>query len=322
MKRLTSISSSFLLALLPLWLGMSLVFVSCSPKQSSDVGEEKALLRLGAMSSMDFLPFAVAKELGIYDSLGLNLEIVNFFSANDRDAALQAGQLDATVTDFTGAVLQIAGGLEASLATEFTGKFFPVVLRSALEKSKKSPLRIAVSNNTVIDCLTDIYFPASEYQVERVEVNKIPLRMEMLRNGQIDATVLPDPFAATALEDSALTALPGSEEIRINMTGLLILNAAAQQRPEEIQSLLAGYDMAVERIPSIPREQLNHWLVQYAGASEEVAPRIVLPQYTPSAMPSLEVLEQVIDWLQKKNALTPGTVSAQRIAGMQPVAEK
>ena len=50
-------------------------------------------LTLGMMPTLDGLPFHIAKTQGIYDSLGLDLTILSFNSANDRDAAFQTRKI-------------------------------------------------------------------------------------------------------------------------------------------------------------------------------------------------------------------------------------
>lgn len=62
-------------------------------------------LTLGMMPTLDGLPFHIAKTQGIYDSLGLNLTILSFNSANDRDAAFQARKMDGMITDYPSAVM-------------------------------------------------------------------------------------------------------------------------------------------------------------------------------------------------------------------------
>lgn len=57
------------------------------------------------MPTLDGLPFHIAKTQGIYDSLGLNLTILSFNSANDRDAAFQTGKMDGMITDYPSAVV-------------------------------------------------------------------------------------------------------------------------------------------------------------------------------------------------------------------------
>ena len=62
-------------------------------------------LTLGMMPTLDGLPFHIAKTQGIYDSLGLDLTILSFNSANDRDAAFQTRKIDGMITDYPSAVV-------------------------------------------------------------------------------------------------------------------------------------------------------------------------------------------------------------------------
>ena len=66
-------------------------------------------LTLGMMPTLDGLPFHIAKTQGIYDSLGLDLTILSFNSANDRDAAFQTRKIDGMITDYPSAVRRRTG---------------------------------------------------------------------------------------------------------------------------------------------------------------------------------------------------------------------
>lgn len=71
-------------------------------------------LSLGVMPTMDVFPFIVAQKSGIYDSLGLKVNLVQFDSPYDRDAAFLTGKIDGTITDYPSiALLQVhhPGGL-------------------------------------------------------------------------------------------------------------------------------------------------------------------------------------------------------------------
>ena len=56
------------------------------------------------LPTLDGLPFHIAKAQGIYDSLGLDLTILSFNSAYDRDAAFQFKSMDGMITDYPSAV--------------------------------------------------------------------------------------------------------------------------------------------------------------------------------------------------------------------------
>ena len=80
-------------------------------------------LNMGVMSSMDYLPLAVAQSNGYFEKEGLTVNLQKFFSANDRDAAIQSGNLDGSILDYTGAAIQKAGGVELFFTSQCDGTF-------------------------------------------------------------------------------------------------------------------------------------------------------------------------------------------------------
>ena len=98
---------------------------------SSCTGNKKAedveTLRIGVMPSVDHLPLAIAQEQHYFDSLGLNVELVRFTSPMERDAALQAGELDGTISDYTTVMTQNAKGLSVKLLSSTDGLFSFIV---------------------------------------------------------------------------------------------------------------------------------------------------------------------------------------------------
>ena len=55
------------------------------------------------MSSMDYYRWLLRCTRLLWREANVNLQ---FFSANDRDAAIQSGNLDGSIIDYTGAALQ------------------------------------------------------------------------------------------------------------------------------------------------------------------------------------------------------------------------
>lgn len=273
-------------------------------------------LRLGAMSSMDYIPFVVAKKRGIYDSLGLNVEIIKFFSANDRDAAFQSGNIDGTVIDYTGAILQQANGIPLKLVMKNDG-FFYFIAGKESNVNSLTDLRgtnIAVSRNTVIDYSTDQFLYAAdinEKEVNKPEINKIPLRLEMLQNNKIEATVLPDPFASIALNNGHHSLIT-TKELGISITGTLFSEKAITEKAREIEVLMRGYNEAVEYIKKRPLDEWSDILVEDAGVPKPLIGAIRLPEYEKAALPQKKDILQVTEWLKKKK-LIPETYSEEQL---------
>lgn len=65
---------------------------------------------MGLLPTLDALPFVVADAEGLFQKEGLNVKLIYFGLARDRDAAIVAGEVDAAVHDPVGALLLISRG--------------------------------------------------------------------------------------------------------------------------------------------------------------------------------------------------------------------
>ena len=63
--------------------------VLMSPKENDEV-----TLRIGVLPVIDTLPLYVAESEGLFEREGINVELVEFSSAMERDAAFTAGSID------------------------------------------------------------------------------------------------------------------------------------------------------------------------------------------------------------------------------------
>lgn len=109
------------------------------------------------LPTLDGLPFHIAKAQGIYDSLGLDLTILSFNSAYDRDAAFQFKSLDGMITDYPSAVtLQAIHHTDLGIILKHDGYFCFIVSKESginqLQELKEK--NIAVSHNTIIEYAT------------------------------------------------------------------------------------------------------------------------------------------------------------------------
>ena len=94
-------------------LSISLLLNACSGKKQESASVQT--LTVGVMSSMDYLPLAVAQREGYFAKHGVDVKIQKFMSANERDMAFQSGTVDGGVTDYTSAALLASGGFDMKL---------------------------------------------------------------------------------------------------------------------------------------------------------------------------------------------------------------
>lgn len=260
------------------------------------------------MSSMDYLPLAVAQENGLFKKEGVNITIHKFYSANERDAAFQSGNLDGTILDYTGAAIQLAGGVKLKITSQCDGTFVLIAGKDSEVKSVNDleGKRLAVSRNTVIDFCTDLVLQKAGIEldnVEKVEINKIPLRLEMLRNGKIDATMLPDPFAKLALQDGNRNIID-IRELDLHVTGIAFHEKVIEQKSKTIKSFYRAYNQAVVLLNSQPANSFHSILISDIGVPAELVSQIKLPDYSMAQLPKERDLEKVEHWLKTKNLVS------------------
>lgn len=277
--------------------------VSCSQ------GKKTETITFGVMSSMDYLPLAVAEREGYFAKHGINVSIQKFISANERDIALQSNVVDGVVTDYTSAALIKAAGFDLKITSKCQAPFYIVAGKeTGIEglsglKGKK----IAVSQNTVIDFCVDAALNSvglSEKDVEKVEINKIPLRLEMLRNNKIDATGLPDPFGLIAKNEGDKL-LVTMDSLGYTVTGMVFTQKAIDDKSEAIKLLYKAYNDGVAYLKSHQIDDIKDILIKDMRFPEEIAGQAYIPVYTNAQAPqsSDKDIQEVIKWLMRRNLI-------------------
>ena len=151
----------------------------------------------------------------------------------------------------------------------------------------------------------------------RVEVQKIPIRLEMLRSGELDAAILPEPFA-TIGESKGLVAIDVPRGLTVGITGLLFQRSALTSKEEAVRSFVSGYNQAIDYMQSHPRSEWAGALEKLLGVPKELAMRIPLPTYTKVTAPQADDLTPILEWMKEKG-LVPSTYTAEGLITALPV---
>ncbi len=286
------------------FLFTAIVLFACSGGKKEPQNKN---LDFGVMSSMDYLPLAVAKAKGYFEEEGVTVHLQKFFSANDRDAAIQSGNLDGSIIDYTGGTIQKAGGVDLLFTSQCDGTFELIAgkhtgITSISELKGKS---FAVARNTVIDFCTDMVLKNAgikQNEVSKMEINKIPLRLEMLRNEKIDLTVLPDHFAtmAKADENQAITSM---KEMGYHVTGIVFTKSAIENKKEAIQAFYRAYNRAIGDLQQLPLVNFKNILVEEIGFPKALAEQVQLPDYQLAKLPESKDMEAVGAWLKERQCI-------------------
>ena len=299
---------------------LSFLLYSCQSKKGEITflpTAELQPLSLGMMPTLEGLPFYIAEKQGIYDSLGLDLTFIHFNSSNDRDAAFQKGKMDGMITDYpSAAFIQAHHRSNLSFVMKNNGYFcFIASKESKINRPQQLKLKnIAVSRNTIVEYATDQLLKKSAILLSEVnspEIAQIPLRLQMLQYGQIDASFLPDPFASIAM-NSGHRSIISTQELGINLTGTAFSAKALEEKKEEIKLLIQGYNLGIEYIRTHPQKEWKQQLMEL-GVPENLTGLIALPSYQPATLPSEADVKEAISWLKAHQRISSSYTGDQLI---------
>lgn len=263
-------------------------------------------LTLGVMPTLEGLPFYIAKEQGIYDSLGLDLNLLRFNSANDRDAAFKARKIEGMITDYPSAIVLQAYHADLALILKNDGYFCFIVSKEShinhLKQLKEK--NIAVSRNTIVEYATDQLLSKAginSTEANKPEIGQIPLRLQMLQYNQIDASFLPDPAAAIAMSGHHRS-LISTQELGIEFTVTAFSQKALKEKRKEIELLIIGYNLGTDYLKTHPQKDYKQVLTAM-GIPENLTGLIALPAYQKAMRPSAEDAKKAVYWLKKRHRI-------------------
>lgn len=281
---------------------MAIVMVSGCSKETKV--SENETLRIGMMSSQDVIPYVIMQEKGYAKDNGFSLELETFTSAKDRDAAFTAGELDGVLTDYIGICMYQNAEFDVRITGITDGDYILVAgkdsgITSMDEIAGKS---IAISENTLIDYTLDKLLEANGMASDAVKkevVARIPDRLEMLRNGQIDLGLLPEPFATLALSEGAVY-LGSANEIGLYPAVSAFSKTAIDEKQSAISGLYTAYNQAVEYINSTDISEYEDLVIKAVGYPEEMKGQIQLKEFRNSVLPAKEDVYDAIEWASSR----------------------
>jgi NitT/TauT family transport system substrate-binding protein len=269
------------------------------------------ILSIGVMPAVDTAPIFLAKDNGYFDELNLDVNIVLFTNAQDRQSALQAGEIDGAMTDLVALATNVAGGFELKATTLTDGMFVMLANEGAVEKEAISVglMEVSVSNFLVDHWLSDTY------TLEKVYINAIPARLEAVAAGQLDMGFFPEPLG-TVGQMKGLKMLVFEPYQGITPDVMAFTQTAIDTKTDALQAFHTGFNQAVVEIKqdeSLARATL---VKNIPNITEAVQDLMVLPLYHEARLPDEAYLQEVIDWT---NAMveTPLDVAPNQLIDMQ-----
>ena len=269
------------------------------------------VLRVGMMPAVNSIPLIVAESEGFFTAEGVSVELEMFHNQLYREAALQTGRIDGTVSDLINTINASIGGFAVRVTTVTDGLFALVAAPRATVRTI-GDWNASSTRSVSVGLLTDsIIFYSLERLLERLgaDVRKIspvttlqvPTRMEMVVAGRIDAAVLPEPMTQVALSRGAH--LIADTSVLAETPGVLVFTPRAlAEKADAIGSFHRAYNRAVDAINADP-DRFRDVIVARAGFPTIVRDTMTIPRFQRTRLPTRAEYDDVVAWMAGKGLI-------------------
>jgi len=285
-------------------------------------------IKIGILPVIDTLPLIVADSEGFFKKEGLNVELVVFNSALERDAAFAAGTLDGAFGDLINFFLMVKNGIDIKLVCEsyhtseksvmFGLMASPVSSIKSMNDIKNE--QVAISRGSIIDFFLDqiiISKNLSPEKINKLEVKAIPVRYQMLISGSVKLALLPEPLVSKAIKDGAKL-IADDKGLDTTATVIMFKNDFIKDNNPLMEKFITAYNNSVKTINSNP-EKFKDVMVTKLRLPADIKDSYKAPLFNEAALPAEKDVMLVYSWM-KKNSMISIPVEYQKL--IRPIDKK
>ncbi|MCB1219895.1 MAG: ABC transporter substrate-binding protein [Planctomycetales bacterium] len=285
----------------------TIIALACALLMGSHRAAAAEEMQFGVLPVLQALPIFVAAEQGFFEQAGLELEVVPFQSAAEKDIALKAGAIDGYFGDLFTPLVVEGNGLDiAIVATNYrTGadtRMFAVLASKQSGITDVAGLKghdVGISTASVIDYVTQQLLGkgGDPADVELLDMKNIGLRMQMLMSGELDAATLPEPLV-TAAEKGGAVVLADDTGMLVSQTVLVFRQDYLDGNAGAVKGFLAAVDEANKWISEHPAEA-REMMIKHTRLPEPLQQVFPVPVFpTKMDVPSSTTIAEVLAWLK------------------------
>ena len=261
--------------------------------------------KIAVMPTMDCLPAYLLKDSLLYDTAKVDIRLCRFNAQMDCDTAMIGGSVQAAFSDLVRTErLKHRNKVLMHYLTDTNLNWQLIADKDSKLKqlSDLSDKIVAMTRFSGTDLLTDMAVKKAKpkYQVFRVQVNDVLVRLAMLQNHEIDAYWFSEPQITKALSADN-NSLFNSEDAGVHLGVVAIMDKVRRQ--DEEAAFAAAYDKAVEQINKNGVKYYSALIQKYMKVDESVVRALPDIKYTKIGPPRKANL------LMARNFLSSGKVS-------------
>lgn len=292
-----------------------LTLVSCgksdkelqAERQAQKLAEREAYqkaYKIAVMPTMDCLPAYLLKDSLLYDTAKVDIRLCRFNAQMDCDTAMIGGSVQAAFSDLVRTErLKHRNKVLMHYLTDTNLNWQLIADKESKLKqlSDLSDKIVAMTRFSGTDLLTDMAVKKAKpkYQVFRVQINDVLVRLAMLQNHEIDAYWFAEPQITKALSADN-NSLFNSEDAGVHLGVVAIMDKARRQ--DEEAAFAEAYDKAVDQINKNGVKYYSALIQKYMKVDEAVVRALPDIKYTKIGPPRKANL------LMARNYLSSGKV--------------
>ena len=256
--------------------------------------KDDADLHLALTPTLESLPYYYADAHGLFARHGLKVRVHSFAAQFDADTALLGTTAQVGVTDLVRLRLYEHQHRKPLQPVHATNGNWMLIVNNKLrikQVSKLSERQLATARYSASDYYSLLALQDAKLDYDkcfRPQVNDYYVRLRMLLQHQVDAAVLPEPFASRAIQ-AGHTRLYSTQDKRISLVGCIAARqdwAKLSASQTHLSHLKAAYNEAVQTINKEGLPAVRDILVKEYGMDTLSLQRLRLPKYEVAREPN------------------------------------
>ncbi|MDR1083708.1 MAG: ABC transporter substrate-binding protein [Deltaproteobacteria bacterium] len=270
-------------------------------------------IRLGVLPVADTILLHLAVRQNYFAQRNWEVELINFQSRLEKDAAVIAGQLEGHFCEISSAMLQRAQGYPYTVVattshTEPDSRVFGLVTKPGSQAKTIGDLKnqtLGIAGQTIVDYLTDIFLLKENLPLDffqRRDIRKIPIRQQMLRAGRIEAALFPEPLLSMAEKNGGTVVL---DDRALDMP----LAAVALRDDLITQPVVTEFRKAISEavayanLNPVYTRNLMAELGLIPASLADWTPPLYNPVHVPGRLPDRALFDSYVAWLRRGGVL-------------------
>ena len=257
------------------------------------VNDEMKLV-IATMPSIDKVPMLVAMEKGFFKEYGLTVEIQNFQSPTDRDAALQSGHLDGIMSDLVADIFYLAAGQKLKV-TSLVQTDFAIIASTSSSITRLADITSEHKNGIARSGIIE-YIADQAGNAQKIALPSVMNRVEQVVSGAIDLTIVPEPYGSMAVARGAVK-VSTSDQLGIYAAVMLFPQNVIDNKSAALTAFYKGYEDAVKYMATADPDEYIDAVISKGGFSDDAKAVLSATAFRPLKAPTEQQFIDIQNWM-------------------------